>query len=282
MAMLTAQYVSTNTDGTVVVDFGQGPLTIYAAGFTTPLPGAYVRTLRVNGLTMMLGSVKPQSAYGRVVATGVPKLTVQLPDASEVQLGYLSTYATPAVDDDVLIMWDGGGIVIGPLAEIPESAYVPPSAVPVPVQYTTEFLATDSGTFYVPGGQWNSNDVWSSLSNAGAWWFNDIAGTIPDGASIVLVETYVTEIYNQHPAVLAKVGLHSHGGKAGNPGIRDAADISAGTGWKTLPNAFGDALKTGAAIGIGVPTVPGGTSYHRYQGRSADVSSGKLRITYVA
>lgn len=281
--ILTARYVATNADGTVQVDFGKGGVTVYSAGIAEPLPGTFVRTLRISGFTLMLGAVVTESAFGVVVATGTPKLTVQLPNGREVQLGYITTYANPAVDDVVLISWAKGGVVIGPLAEVPTSTYEPPPpATAQPVTNVLEFIATDSGSFYTPGGAWNSADVVSSASNTGAWWYNNVAGSIPDNAAVSLVEIYVTEYFNQHPNVLARVGLHSAGGKSGNPDIRDAAGIERGTGWKTLPNSFGDQLKIGAAAGLGVPTVPGGASYHKFRGRPSDASSGKLRITFSA
>lgn len=276
---LVAQFLSANDDGTVQVDFGSGPVTIYSAGTSTPLAGASVRVLRLNGFTLMLGVVRPQPAFGVVVATGTPNLTVLLPDGSEAQMGYLTSYLAPAINDTVRIIWDGGPTVIGSLAEVPVSTFDPTtSGGGAAVTSAPEFVARDSGNFYTGGG-WNYDDPWSSASNTGAFFYNDIAGTIPDGASISLVEVYVTEIYNQRPSVLARVGLHSLAGKSGNPGIRDAAPISAGSGWKVLPNAFGDALKTGAALGVGFPSTDG-SSYHKFRGRGGGSSEGLLRITY--
>ncbi|TDW31028.1 hypothetical protein EDD25_2816 [Cryobacterium psychrophilum] len=283
VSTLVATYMSTNIDGTVNVDFGGGAVTVYSAGFTTPLPGTSVRVLRLNGFTLMLGPVKPNPTYGVVVATGTPFLTVRMPDGTEQQIGYISSYTTPAVDDAVLISWADGPMVIGTPAEVPTSAYIPPeTGGGSAAQASPEFVATDSGNFYVPGGSWNYNDPWSSASNTGAFFYNNIAGTIPNSAAISLVQVYLTETFNQHPNVLAKVGLHSLGGKSGNPNIRDAVSISSGSGWKTLPNSFGDALKTGAALGVGFPTVPGGVSYHKFRGAAGGALEGQLRITYTA
>ncbi|MFC5930938.1 hypothetical protein D6T64_12150 [Cryobacterium melibiosiphilum] len=281
ISTMTARYDSTNADGTVNVDFGAGLVTVYSAGFSTPLPGAGVRVLRLNGFTLMLGVVKPQPSYGEVIATGTPNITVRLTNGVELSLAYLNSYLNPAIGDVVLISWEGHGMVIGSPTAIPEPPveYVPPNdAAPSPASSAREFVAVDSGNFYTGGG-WNYTDPWSSASNTGAFFHNDIAGSIPDSAAISLVEFYVTETYNQHPNVLAKVGLHSLTGKSGNPNIRNSVDISAGTGWKVLPNSFGDALKTGAALGLGFPTVPGGVSYHKFRGRGSG-PDGMIRITF--
>lgn len=283
ISTLTARYDSTNTDGTVNVDFDAGLVTIYSAGFSTPLPGARVRVLRINGFTLMLGVVKPQPSYGEVIATGTPKITVRLTNGVELALAYLNSYLNPAIGDVVLISWEGHGMVIGSPTAIPEQSedYVTPNdASSAQTSSAREFVAVDSGNFFTGGG-WNYTDPWSSASNTGAFFHNDIAGSIPDSASVSLTELYVTEIYNQHPNVLAKVGLHSLSGKTGNPNIQNAVDISAGTGWKVLPNSFGDALKTGAALGLGFPTVPGGASYHKFRGRGSG-PDGMIRITFTA
>jgi hypothetical protein len=277
--VLTAQFVSANADGTVLVDFGAGAVQIYSAGFYTPLPGAFVRTLRVNGLTLMLGPVQPRSAYGRVTATGTPKLTLLLPDGSTVQLPYVvSAYTAPALDDDVLISWADGGVIVGKVTEVPLSNYLPaPSGGGGSAggSFSTEFVADASGSFQ--SGQWWRDDVWCSDGNIGAWFYGTaVADTIPDGAVIGSVALLVNETYNEYPGSLATIGTHGLTSRSGTPAIAGAHGIAAGSGWRALPVAYGNALKTGAAFGLG--TNHGG--YHKFSARTADANSGRLRIEW--
>lgn len=281
----TAQYDSTNPDGTVLVEFGQGLVQIYSAGLYAPLPGDYVRVLQIDEFTLMLGAVVPKSAYGRVTATGTPLLTVSLPDGSSVQLPRVSSaYPSPAVNDDVLINWANGGMVIGQVTQVPVSGYFPPpKPIPAPgagstkpTSFSVDFRAKDSGSYININGRWEKNEVWCSDNNIGAWFYNNIDGTIPDGAVIDSVQLYVPEFYNDFPGSLATIGLHSLSSKSGAPSMSSVVTISAGTGWKTLPKAFGDALKTGSKFGVG--TNHGG--FHKFRSRAQDPQSGMLRIKW--
>lgn len=280
ISSLTAQFVSTNDNGTVMVDFGEGPVQVYSAGFYTPLPGEWVRMLKVDGFTMMLGPVVPKSVYGRVTATGVPKLTVLLPDSSSVQLGYVSSsYPSPVVNDDVLINWGNGGIVVGKVTAVPASDYLPP--IPgggnsgTPRSGAVDFRASDSGTWNTDGSYFN-RDVWCSSTTVGAWFYgSQIADTIPDAATITLVRLYTPEFDDRFPSSLATIGLHTSQA-AGFPTVTSAVQIPNGADFKTLPNSFGDALKTGAAWGVG--TNHGG--WHRYTSRQQSAQSGLLHIEW--
>lgn len=276
VSTLTAQYVQTNDDGTVLVDFGQGSVQIYSAGFYTPLPGDFVRTLKVNGFTLMLGPVVPRPSYGRITATGSTLLTLLLPDSTTAQLPYVpgAFSSGPSVNQDVLINWANGGMIIGNVTQVPIPDYLPP----VPSgggsrSFMVDFRATDSGSY---GSRWFTNDVWCSDSNIGAWFYGTlIADTIPDGAAVTSVQIYVnaTQGYGSNPTV----GTHAYGAKPGGPvGVSNAVAIGAGSGWMVLPNSFGDALKVGSQYGLG--TNHGG--YWIYSSRAADANSGLLRISW--
>src|SRR5690606_30652751 len=120
-------------------------------------------------------------------------------------------------------------------------------------------------------------EVRCSSGNIGAWFYGStIADTIPDGAKISRVQLYVNEFYNQFPSSLATIGLHALAAKAGAPSVSSPVTISAGSGWKDLPTSFGDALKTGAKLGVG--TAEGG--YHKFRPVSADADCGMLRIDW--
>lgn len=279
VSTMTARFVQANPDGTVLVDFGQGSVQVYSAGFYTPLPGDYVRTVKIDTLTLMLGPVAPRSAYGRVTATGSPLLTVLLSDESSVQLPYVTTYASPAVNDDVLISWADGGMVIGPVTQVPLSDYLPPApASPAGGgSFSADFRAEDSGTQNTGSAQWWTGDIWCGSTTTGAWFYgSQIADTIPDGAAITAVRVWTPEFYNAYPGSLATIGLHGLGSKSGVAAVSSAVQVLDGTGWKVLPNAFADALKTGSKLGIG--TNHGG--YHKYVARSRDPQSGLLHIEW--
>lgn len=277
--------MQTNVDGTVLVDFGQGSVQVYATGFYTPLPGDFVRTLRVDALTLMLGPVTPRSAYGRVTATGSPLLTLLMPDGSSVTLPRVSSaYPSPAVNDDVLINWANGGMVIGKVTQVPLSDYLPPPPAPPASgggagggSFSADFYALDSGTQNTGSGQWWSGDVWCGSTTTGAWFYGTrISGTIPNGALIKGVRVYTPEFYNGFPGASATIGLHGLGSKSGVASVSSEVGVPDGTGWKTLPNSFGDALKTGSKLGLG--TNHGG--YHKYTARSRNAQSGRLHIDW--
>ncbi len=272
--LIVGTFVSLNPDGTVQIDFGAGPVPCLSAGSSQPLPGTSVRCVQFDGGVVMLGPAAPQSTFGTVTATGALALTVTVGGVS-LQLPFMVSYTPRAINDVVLIDWDSGGVVLGKLSAVPGASYVYVPTTPPIQAYTADFRADDSGSF--ESGSWNKNDVYCSSSNIGAWFYGStIAGTIPDGAVINRVQLYVPEYYNQFPSSLATIGLHTLPTKAGTPSISSAGTISQGTGWKDLPVGFGDALKTGAALGVG--TNHGG--YHKFRGRATDADSGLLRIDW--
>ena len=278
ISAFTAQYVSANTDGTVMVDFGEGPVQVYSAGFYTPLPGDSVRVIKLDTFTLMLGPLVQDPAYGRVTATGTPKLTVQYADGSTEMLFYMSSaYPSPAVNDDVKIDRASGGMILGKVTGVPVSGYLPPVAPTGPVSQSgaADFRAVDSGTWNTDGSFFN-DDVWCSSTTVGAWFYGSIiADTIPDEATITLVRLYTPEFENRFPTSLATIGLHTSPSK-GFPTVTGAVSIPNGADFKTLPNSFGDALKTGTAWGLG--TNHGG--YHRYTRRALSAQSGLLHIEW--
>jgi hypothetical protein len=272
-AFIVGTFVSTNSNGTVQVDFGNGPISCQSASPTQPLPGDSVVCIQNGASTVMLGPSSPRSPYGTVTATGSPTITVTTSSGSQ-QLFYVTTY-TPTIGDTVVI---SGGIVVGKASGTPAGNYAPPPAAPK--KYLVEFVARDSGTYYVPGSVYNNTDVWctSTGNNIGAWFYGtSIADTIPNGAVINSVQLYVEEFYNEFPFSRALIGLHALTSKSGAPSISSAVAIPGGAGWITLPTSFGDALKTGTRKGVGTGS-SGGSGFHKYRGRSADADSGKLRI----
>jgi hypothetical protein len=277
--LATGTFVTSNTDGTVSIDFGQGAVTCLSAGFFQPLPGIAVRCLITDDGTVMLGPSAAISAYGTVTATGATTVTVTT-SAGSRQLPFLASYTPRTIGDIVEIDWADSGMVQGKVSAVPAASYAPVTAPPG--AFTADFRATDSGTFYVPGGAYNTTDIWctSTGNNRGAWFYGTtIADTIPDGATISRVQIYINEFYNQFPGSFALIGLHPLTTKSGSPTVTSAIAISAGSGWKDLPTAFGNALKTGASYGIGTGS-SGSSGYHKFLNRVADADSGMLRIDW--
>lgn len=272
LSLPVGTFVATNTDGTVQIDFGDGAVTCLTAGSFQPLPGVSVRCLQTDVGTVLLGPASPRSSYGTVTATGSTTVTVTV-GAETLQLPFDVGYTPRTIGDVVHIDWGAGGIVIDKVSAVPSSSYLPPASSVKP--YQADFRANDSGSYQ--SGSWNKTDVWCSDTNIGAWFYGTtIASTIPDGATITKVQVYIDEFYNQFPTSLATIGLHSLTGKAGAPAVSSAVTISAGSGWKTLPNSLGDALKTGARRGVG--TNHGG--FHKFRSRASDADSGLLRINW--
>jgi hypothetical protein len=273
--VLVATFVERADDGMVQVDFGQGPVTILSAGVAEPLPGQSVRVLQVDATTMMLGPAVPRSGIGVVTATGSPTLTVTT-SVGSLALPFIATYS--AVNGDtVLIDWDAGGVVIGKVTAAPAGSYTPP--VGSATAFSVDFRATDSGSYY--SGSWVRDDLWASDSNKGAWFYGTtIPDTIPDTATITRVQVYLPEFYNPFPAELAGVGLHALSSKVGALALSSVVGVAAGAVWQDLPVTFGDALKTGASLGVGVQQLVALSGYHKYTGRASDADSGLLRIDW--
>lgn len=265
-------YISANADGTVQIDFGEGAVNCLSAGTFEPLAGTSVRCIRTDVGTVMLGAAAPRLSYGTVVTAGSPLLTVSVA-GTNYSLPYLSSYTPRNVADAVMIDWNRGGVVLGVPSQIPSSSYVPAGGVAQP--FTADFRAYDSGSYR--SGSWWTTDVRCSSGNKGAWFYGStIADTIPDGATVTRVQLYVNEYYNEFPSSLATIGLHTLLSKAGAPTVTDTVTISAGSGWKDLPAAFGTLLKTGAKYGVG--TNEGG--FHKFRAVALDADSGLLRIDW--
>lgn len=260
-------FVEALPDGSVRIDFGQGPVACLSAGFYEPLPGESVRVLQTTEASVMIGPARPRSVIGSVTATGSPYLTVDT-SVGEQHLPYLTSYS--ASTSDLVVIF--GNVVLGKVTVAPAGTYTPET--PPGQEFKRQFRATDSGSYQ--SGTWNKDQVWCSSSNIGAWFYPDIDKSIPDGATILSVRVYVPEFYNQFPTSLATIGLHNLSSKSGAPSVTGAVTIKAGAGWKKLPTSFGDALKDGTRKGLG--TDHGG--YHKFRSRSEDSNSGLLEIEW--
>lgn len=174
--------------------------------------------------------------------------------------------------DRLVVHWgDRGGFVIGKQSADPLTGTVIGGGGNVPGggQQSRTFNSIASGSQSGSGssgsGNFWTNDVYASDVNVGAWIFGtQIADTIPDSAVIDAIAIGVNQI-DGSGGTSPNFGLHGLSSRSGVLTVSSAVAVPGGTGPKGLPLSFGDALKTGAAMGIG--TAHGG--YWIYSGAAS-------------
>jgi hypothetical protein len=263
------------TTGLVEVNLGGGIKRMPMVG-TGPMVGDQVWVASLAGQPVCLGSL-PKSALGTIIAEPVGgKVQVRGDDQVVSTLPFNYDHEPFGVNQRVAIDWQSGTVeyrLSSDATIMPPAAPAPPAAATEGPK-TVEFSPVDSGSFWQSGGSWAKADVWCTDSYLGAYFYAGIADTIPDTAQITAVRLSVVETENRFPSSRATFGTHNLGGKSGAPVISNAVAVPAGSGTWPLPTSIGDALKTGAARGIG--TNHGG--YHRFG--TAASGSGRLFITY--
>lgn len=214
-------------------------------------------------------------------------LPVKADDGVTYQLAYNTNITSWVSNARVQIDWSAGGTVLCAVSADPythdDTRPVPPPVVPSkPHTGSTSrqtFQPTDSGTQNASAGSLSgkgnywTQQVYCGDTTLGAYFYGgQLASTIPDNASITKVEVYLQAVRSS--GANPTIGVHSLSSKSGNIVVDQATTVSLGTGWKTLPNAFGEALKTGARRGLA--TAHGGYSIYAPAGSG----SGQLRITW--
>lgn len=152
----------------------------------------------------------------------------------------------------VLIDWTGGGQIIG----LPQAD--PNTGVPINVPGVIAPGGAQSRTFNpyssatwadgTYGSGWKVGGLWDSDHNRGAWFYQGIADTIPDGASEGHLSLFVPAGtgYGGSPSI----GAHSLPGPSGALGLTGVKAIPSGGGWVDISEFF-DGFKTGSLLGIG-------------------------------
>jgi hypothetical protein len=262
--------------GLVEVNIGGGSKRMPMVG-TAPAVNDQVWVATLAGQPVCLGSLAKASLGTVERGPSGGKLTVKGDDGLVSNLPYNFDHAPFAAGQRVALDWPSGTVMYrlssDPTIE-PPAAPAPPAAVSAG-EKSVEFAPVDSGSFWQTNGSWSKQDVWCTDSYLGAYFYEGIADSIPDTAKITGIRMALNETENRFPGSVATFGTHTLAGKSGAPVISGAVGVSAGSGSKTLPLTFGDALKTGAARGIG--TNHGG--YHRFG--TAASGSGRLFITYI-
>lgn len=269
---LVGTFVS-QTGAIATVNQGKTQLLVRSSA-TGLVAGDGARLERRNGDLVLTGPTAPRAKVGRVTATGT-LTTVEYPNGSGVtaQLQRNAAY-TPAVNDLVLIEWESGGVIVGKIGAAPTNVTPDPPAPAAPKPITATFTAIDSGSYQAPWG-WRTNDVWSSASNLGAWFYGSkIRDTIPDAATIQKAQIYLPL---QQQLGSAPFGRHGNATKpAGVVSFAALAEIGSDrSGWVSIPTSLIDHLKSNTG-GLGFNY--GG--YNVWRGRQSDGLSGAVRVTY--
>lgn len=108
----------------------------------------------------------------------------------------------------------------------------------------------------------------------GAFFYgNAIPDSIPDAAVFVpgSLRIYLQEFYNRNPAERARLGMSNLPGRSGAPSFAEAIPVSAGSGWKGLPDSWEAPLRLGTARGVAFDGDAPSSGSHTY--RAANVNN---------
>lgn len=163
------------------------------------------------------------------------------------------TYIYPAavtVTSGNRVRLDHGGQIIVAVypADPTEFVYVPPAAPPVAVGGSATFRPIDSGNYRF--GVYQGPYVEISDNRVGAYFYGtQLANTIPDSATITKATLQLAERWDNLPGTPSKLGTHTQPTRGSTPAISGAIDVYGGGSIGIMQ--FADALKTGAAYGVG-------------------------------
>jgi len=259
-----------------MVNIGGGIVPARMSG-TPPVLGATVWVLQVGDTYLCVGgSVLP--ALAKVLSRDEDGLwEVEADDTRRFRVSGPFGAEYPA-GARVLMNWDAGGHIIMrvagevprvPLAEAPP--ILPPSGTTQ--DRTFDFQPLDAGSWL--GERWTTPDVIFGSVAAGWFYGSQITDSIPSTATIVSVDVLLI-VGDASGAVEAQIGTHQERVRpvgefpVGNL-VSVGATPSGSSAFVRLPTTFGDALKTGAAAGVGTR----GTGYRQFVR-----GSGTLRIKW--
>lgn len=265
--------------GMAMVNVTGGTVPMPMAG-TPPIPNAKCWIGFLGNQPICLGAVARPSL---ATVSGSPSggiVRVTGDDGQSYMVAY-NAALTPASPTRVLVDWASGGTILCAVSADPVTGT--PVEVPIiggggtqsrvfnPVSSGTQNGSGNSGA----GSFWTSQVYCGDTTLGGFFYGDQIAGTVPDGAHIVpgSVQVYVDALRTSGGS--PSIGVHSLSGRAGVLTVDNPVTVAGGTGWKTLPDSFGDQLKTGARKGVG--TRHGG--YHIWSPAGSN-NSGALRLSW--
>jgi hypothetical protein len=276
------QGASSITQGTCLsVDWATGYAMVNVSGgevrmpmvTTAPAPGDQVWVGYLGKQPILLGIVA-RAAVGTITAApSSGKVEVTGDDAQKYLLPY-NADTTLTLNQRVAIDWDSRSVAFRLSSDTPPPDEIVTPGIVNPGPQERTFTPTNSGTWN--GSRYYTSQVNCSDSQQGIYVYGrQIAETIPDNALIDYVGLDLSVVFDRYPSSLATFGLHTREALDGAPGVSGGAPVSAGSGRKDLPTSFGEALKTGAALGVG--TNHGG--YHGFAPAGQN-NSGALTIRY--
>lgn len=204
------------------------------------------------------------ASVGTVQTTGGGRANVLGEDGVLYSYPYLGT--APA--NGAVVRIDHGGRVIlgGAYSSSPPGSsieFAPPPPPPAPSGGAAWFNPIWSGNWRSGTFAGDAAEI-SSTRVALYGYGTSIANTIPDSATITRAELHLTENWDYYPGVASSMGTHGFDGRPG-AGV-DNGDLAGSYSvpglFQDIKGAVADALKTGAALGVGFRS--GSTGYRQY------------------
>lgn len=251
-------FLSAGTRGLVVdQDWDNGNVTVSIGGTeqrmgwiqTAPWPGDTVQVVSLGGAVFCVGVYGP--AMGTVQSTGGGFATVLGDDSRSYTYPHVGT--APAAASRVRLDHAGRGVLAGEYPVEPaDSEYVRPAPPPPVAASEAWFHPAWSGNWRPSFG---GSAVEISSSRMGMYGYGtQIRDTIPDSATITVAQLHLVQNWDNVPGVASSMGLHGHNGMPGsadNGSLSGVIGVPGGSQVVNLVGAFADALKTGAALGVG-------------------------------
>lgn len=247
-------YAQVNVNGQVI------PLPM--VGNLAPVPQQQCWVATLAGKRICLGPAATPSLGTVSDAPTTGTLPVLGDDGVTYQAAYDPNVTTWSTGQRVLMQWaggpGGGPVVVLNLSANPSTPDPTKPDPPVVGGGTTShdlwfdplWSGTQNGSGSSGSGSFWTDQVYSGATTLGAWGYgSSVANTIPDGATI----TYTGLLVSQQGGTGGNAptfGLHSLSSRSGTLTVSSAVTSSGGSGEKELPVSFGNALKTGSALGI--------------------------------
>lgn len=274
---------SSSTEGEVTgVDWSSGVATVNMGGVSrvmgwagpAPLVGSRVRVVKAGQQSVCWVSGEG-SSFGEVVSTGSGVVSVTGDDG--VSYTYAHEFGASFSAGQRVALDHARQLVLFRVSNEPAPPPDPvlPSA-PVPSRVTKTFRPNASGNWYSAAGRWDSTFAEISTSRSGYYFYGtQIANSIPDSATIVRATISLREVWDNVPGTPSLMGTHGYASRpsSGPLGLSGSLPVS-GSGSVVLTATMANALKTGAAFGVGFAQNTGWRRFDSY------FRSGAITITW--
>lgn len=286
-----------NVQGNVLPARWADPI-IVAVGDSVLVQIAVSRTGQSEAIVRGRITSRPRPARGTVsvVPVGSDTITVNGTDGHSYAATFVASYV-PTVGDEVILSWNASlPSVVGKVAATPGPTPAPPPPAPAPppppapTTGQSTYPATDSNTYWPPGG-WGSwagggghvyQGNYGSGHVYGAWFYSGAVRQLA-GRNITRIRFYLGNrraVGNYNSPVTVHIYVHNSANRPGGDVNRITGPHNV-TAWAgqgltmyDLPLAFGSTLQGGGGIAIY------GDPYCGFNGRSIQPDSGKLIIDW--